>query len=125
MKDSSAEKNNLAEAALDGFLDEICHGNHEAHGENFHDSAGFFGFEDGLFIRADRQTYLDFVRRMRNHQQLAREVEWRHLDGRIASACIVESIGSNKRMNFMTLMQFDTGWKVVSQVFEARTVGGL
>lgn len=123
MQDSSADENNLAEAALDGFLDLICHGNREAHGEDLHNGAALFGFEDGLFVRADRQIYLNFVRRMRNQQQITREVEWRQLNGRIGSACIVESNGPNKRVSYMTLMHFDTGWKIVSQTFEAGTGG--
>ena len=125
MKDSSAEKPDLAEATLDGFLHEICLGHPAAHGESFHDSAALYGFEDGLFVRADRQTYLNFVRKMRNQQNIKRVVEWRHLNGRIASVCIVESNGPNKRVNFMTMMHFDTGWKIMSQVFEAGTAGGL
>lgn len=125
MKDSAAERNNVAEAALDGFLEVICHGNPQAHGEGLHDGAALFGFEDGLFVRADRQTYLDFVRMMRNEHKVTRKVEWRHLNGRIASACIVESSGPNKRVSFMTLLHFDTGWKIVSQTFEAGTGGGL
>jgi hypothetical protein len=125
MKDSSAEKHNLAEAALDEFLDEICHGSPEAQGEGLHSSAALFGFEDGLFVRADRQTYLHFVRRMRYQQQVTREVEWRQLNGRIASACIVESNGPNKRVIVMTMMHFDTGWKVMSEAFEAGTGCGL
>lgn len=125
MKDSSAEKRNLAEAALDGFLDKICHGTPEAHGESFHDSASFYGFEDGLFVRADRQTYLNFVRRMRNQQSIRRWVEWRQMNDRIASARIVEDDGPIRRVSVMTMMHFDTGWKVMSQTFEAGTDGGL
>lgn len=115
-------KDCLEDATLDGFLDELCQGSH-THGESLHAGAAFFGFEEGLFVRADRPTYLNFVRLMGDQRQVRRHIEWRHLNGRIASACLVESNGPDRRVSFLTLMCFDSGWKIMSQTFEAATGG--
>lgn len=125
MKDFSQKESTSAEAALDGFLYEVCNGSVEAHGEGIHDRAAVIGFEDGLFVTADRQTYMGYVRLMRNHQKVSRKVEWRHLNGRVASACVVETSESSKRVSFLSMLHFETGWKIISQTFEARTAGGL
>lgn len=125
MKDSSQKEDTSAEAALDGFLYEVCNGSVEAHGEGFHDRAAVFGFEDGLFVTADRLTYMGYVRLMRNHQKVRRNVEWRQLNGRIASACIAATDGPSKRFSFLTMLHFETGWKIISLTFEARTEGAL
>lgn len=125
MKDSSQKEDTSAEAALDGFLEDVCNGSVEEHGEGFQDRAAVFGFEDGLFVTADRQTYMGFVRRMGSHQKVRRNVEWRQLKGRIASACIVENNGPSKRVSFMTMLLFETGWKIISLTFDARTDGAL
>lgn len=115
-------KDCLEVSTLDGFLDELCKGSH-TQGESLHEGVALFGFEDGLFVRANRSAYLNYLGKMRNQHQIARHIEWRQLSGRIASACLVESHGSNRRVSFLTLMCFDSGWKVVSQTFEAETDG--
>lgn len=125
MKDSSADKHSLAQAELDRFLEGICLGHPETHGKSFHDGVTLYGLEDGLFVRADLHTYLNFVGKMRNQRSINRVVEWRELHGRIAVARVVESDGPTRRVGFVTMMRFDTGWKVMSQVFEAGTDGGL
>jgi hypothetical protein len=113
----------LAETALDGFLDTICHGSPADHGDGLHDGAALFGFEDGLFVRADRQTYLNFARKMRPHQPPRREVAWRQVHGRVASACIIERDGATRRVSVITMMHFETGWKTMTHTFEAGEEG--
>lgn len=112
-------------ATLDAFLDQICHVSPDAQEVVLHDGAAIFGFEEGLFIRSDRQTFMSYARMMRNHQQSRRTVEWRHVNGRIASACLVESHGSDSRVSLLTMMQFDTGWKIITKTFEARSGASL
>lgn len=125
MKDCSQKEDMSAQAALDVFLDDVCNGSMGSEGEGYHDRAAVCGFEDGLFVTADLQTYMGFVRMMRNHQKVSRKVVWRHLNGRIASACIAEASGPNKRVSFLSMLHFETGWKIISQTFEAKTDGGL
>ena len=119
MKDLSAEY------ALDEFLSHFCSGSPEELGEGFHAGAAIFGFEDGLFVQANRTSYLNFARHMRNVQPVRRSVEWRKLQGRIALACISETNGPNKKTSFLTLMCFGGTWQIVTQTFHAENEGAL
>lgn len=118
-------KDLTTETSLDECLSHFCTVSPDALGENLHAGVATFGFEDGLFVRANRDSYLRFARNIGNVRQVERSVEWRQLHDRIACACISETSGQNRRTSFLTLMNFGGTWKIVTHTFHAENEGAL
>lgn len=82
-----------------------------------HPEARIVGVQDGVFVSADRATYLGFRTSMRTAGPLHPETLWVDETGRIAVACIVERTAASRTTSYVTLLREAEGWKVISKTF--------
>lgn len=84
---------------------------------SLHDSFQARGMEDGLFIQADAATYLRFLERAARDRPVRAKVEWTDVRQRVAVACLVQQDHEARRTILLTMMAFQTGWRVVTATF--------
>lgn len=94
----------------------------------FHKDASIIGTQDGLFVTANRATYLTFLRGMGLARPTAedREVQaaWEERQGRIATVCLIETLVGSKTVAHLSMLKTSEGWKFISKSFIAYPPGG-
>lgn len=76
-----------------------------------------FGLEDGLFIHANAETFLFFLRQMRPERGGKSEIAWTDRRGRLATACLVQTEAGAERTTYLTFIETETGWQAVTATF--------
>lgn len=78
-----------------------------------------FGVEDGMYISADRQTYVTFMTRIVRGGFPKAKVEWIDVRNRIATGCLCQEDENVRRTIILTLLYGETGWQVMTATFVA------
>lgn len=85
--------------------------------ETLHRDFCAMGMEAGLYIHADKETYLRFARQMATQPPTGSEIDWIEAKGRVAAACLRENGPETRRTTILSLMRSDIGWRVVTATF--------
>ena len=75
------------------------------------------GVEDGLFIAADRPTYMSFMARLVPRGLPLPRIDWIDVRDRIATGCIVQEDAQIRRTIVVTLLCDAAGWRVMTATF--------
>lgn len=102
---------------IDRLMCALLRGTADDLGKVLHPDAAIHGFQDGLYIHADRATCLTFARRMSPDPLRNCEVAWVDVRGRAGAACIVERSPEAQTTTFLTFLNDSGGWKVMARTF--------
>lgn len=84
-----------------------------------------FGFEDGLYVKADGGSFLRFLKETSTRTPSRSELAWVDVRGRVASACVVHSYPSSVKTTVLTAMKSQEGWRIVTATFAADDVAAV
>jgi uncharacterized protein (DUF1501 family) len=75
------------------------------------------GHEEGLFVRANGQTFLSYATRTAFHEAARTTVKWCDVHGRLAAACLTHEMPGKMRTTVVTMLNSSQGWRVVTAAF--------
>lgn len=87
----------------------------------FHKDAAIIGVQDGLFVSADRSTFLRFfvsqMERYASPEWRTVNTQWIEQRERLAIACFVERISETRSLSYHTMLMTEEGWKFITKSF--------
>lgn len=76
-----------------------------------------FGREEGLFVQADRQTFLSHAKSTVLHKAPRLDIRWCDAHGPLAAVCLIQRRQGALKATMLTLLKSGEGWQVMTATF--------
>ena len=102
---------------LDGILAAWRNASIETLSATLHQDFVAFGREDGLFVKADRHTFLTYAKISSMHLLAQAGIRSCDVHGALATACLTHDIPGARRNTVLTMLKSGQGWQVMTAIF--------